>query len=109
MIAARLETMKRGDNQHTGGHAKMHVLRSDAAAMLNVSTRSVACQGRARCRDSRAADEQPGYRKLVTSPAAAGDCAMSMRPLPTGRKSARGFVAGGSGISSHSNPRVCFL
>jgi len=43
MVAAKLETLKHGDNQHTTGDANLHVLtRSDAADMLNVSPRTVA-------------------------------------------------------------------
>ena len=42
MIASKLETMKHGDNQHTRGDANLHVLRADAARLLNVSTRTVA-------------------------------------------------------------------
>lgn len=42
MVAVKLETMKHGDNQHTKGHANLHVLREDAAKLLNVSPRTVA-------------------------------------------------------------------
>ena len=42
MIAARLETLKHGDNQHKRGDANLHVPRADAAKRLNVSSRTVA-------------------------------------------------------------------
>ena len=42
LVAARVETLKHGDNQHTRGDANLHVLRSDAAKLLNVSPRTVA-------------------------------------------------------------------
>lgn len=49
MVAAKLETLKHGDNQHTAGDANLHVLtRSDAAEMLNVSTRTVASSAKVR-------------------------------------------------------------
>jgi ParB-like nuclease domain len=41
IIASKLETMKHGDNQHTGGDANLHVLkREDAARLMNVAARS---------------------------------------------------------------------
>lgn len=42
MVAVKLETMRHGDNQHTKGDANLHVLREDAAKLLNVSPRTVA-------------------------------------------------------------------
>ena len=43
VVAAKLETLRHGDNQHKTGDANLHVLtRADAADMLNVSTRTVA-------------------------------------------------------------------
>jgi N6-adenosine-specific RNA methylase IME4 len=41
MVAAKLETLRHGDNQHSGD-ANLHVQRDKAAKMLNVSPRSVA-------------------------------------------------------------------
>jgi N6-adenosine-specific RNA methylase IME4 len=42
MVAARLETYRHGDNQHSSGDANLHVRRDEAAKQLGVSPRSVA-------------------------------------------------------------------
>jgi N6-adenosine-specific RNA methylase IME4 len=42
MVAARLETHRHGDNQHSAGGANLHVRRDEAAKSLRVSARSVA-------------------------------------------------------------------
>jgi N6-adenosine-specific RNA methylase IME4 len=52
MVAARLETLKRGDNQHKRGDANLHVPRADAAKRLNVSSRTVASAAAVRDRAS---------------------------------------------------------
>jgi N6-adenosine-specific RNA methylase IME4 len=54
MVAAKLETMKHGDNQHTQGDANLHVLRVDAAHMLNVSPRTVAAAATVRAKGTHA-------------------------------------------------------
>ena len=38
MVAARLETLKHGDDRHKRGDANLHVSRADAAKRLNVSS-----------------------------------------------------------------------
>jgi len=42
MVAARLETYRHGDNQHSAADAKLHVRRDEAAKQMRVSPRSVA-------------------------------------------------------------------
>lgn len=77
MVAAKLETLKHGDNQHTAGDANLHVLtRSDAAEMLNVSTRTVASA--AKVRD----EAPPGLLQAVESGAVSVSLAARVIELP---------------------------
>jgi ParB-like chromosome segregation protein Spo0J len=73
MLAAKLETLRHGDNQHTAGDANLHVHREDAARMLNVSVRTVASA--AKVRDHGAPELQQAVERGEVSVAAAAEIA----------------------------------
>ncbi|MCP4304567.1 MAG: ParB N-terminal domain-containing protein [bacterium] len=74
MVAARLETLRHGDNQHTTGDANLHVHRDEASQALNVSQRTVASA--AKVRDQGAPELQQAVDHGDVSVSAAADLAM---------------------------------